>query len=87
MDHLLEVAGCHAGEVEGAGGGGDGAEHGGGDEDEEVAGAQAAAGVRHGCATGGQVRLVKDTRLEAREEASPSVRLESQDYSIPGKRK
>ena len=71
-----------------------------------MAGAQAAAGVRHGCAAGGvgrgkewdgggareaaaggQVRLVKDTRLEAREEASPSVRLESQDYSIPGKRK
>ena len=53
-----------------------------------MAGAQAAAGVRHGCAAGGvgrgkewdgggareaaaggQVRLVKDTRLEAREEA------------------
>ena len=28
----------------------EGAEHGGGDEDEEAAGAQAAAGVRHGCA-------------------------------------
>ena len=47
-DHLLEVAGGDAGEVEGAGGGGRGIERGGCEEDEEVAGARAAAVGRHG---------------------------------------
>jgi hypothetical protein len=96
IDHLLEVAGGDAGEVEGTGGGGRGIERGGREEDEEVAGARAAAVGRHGWgipeACGrrkewdGRGRRWPVRKCRVVKTETGHAGRGSCDYSIPGKR-